>query len=166
VPNYSGPLPYDAVRDKQYLNFESPLLKMLQQEADREIGGDWKNIKEDSVQAHVSTDAYHDGDRLHVPESITFHPLWIKYQRDQKFTPWTTELFDEVTASDAAEKFKTRGTGSGIQAVPVDALLNRSLVRNMFHEVSVHYAAHASGDILIADMILPVLPLKCLRQYD
>ncbi|RYP81622.1 hypothetical protein DL770_005830 [Monosporascus sp. CRB-9-2] len=75
--------------------------------------------------------------RRRVPETINFHPLRIKYQRDMGFAGWTQEKFDEVAAANAPDVFKRKGEerDSPVDIRPVDGLLAELFIGNIFHEV-------------------------------
>jgi hypothetical protein len=117
-------------------------LKVILQQEDKP--GDWDQIVGSSrIQAITDRDsnAGRTGDRLKVPETITFHPLWIKLQRTHMFDGWDQDLFDKVTAKDAAKVYEAKGkTRGNSNAVPADGLLEASFVRNVFHEVSASFS--------------------------
>ncbi|KAF2703710.1 hypothetical protein K504DRAFT_463174 [Pleomassaria siparia CBS 279.74] len=129
-------LPYDVIRDNQLMNEKAGLKVMTEQEDDTAVG-DWTNIQGNRLQAITSVDDDNErtGDRVYIPETITFHPLWLKYQRDQGFSGWTDQLFADVTDKRAVQVFKDKGKAKGNDnVVPMDALLDSSFVRNIFHE--------------------------------
>jgi hypothetical protein len=103
--------------------------------------GDWDRLAEkgDRLAAVTAVDEEQppEGDRLRVAETINFHPLWIKYQRERGFDTWTKDLFDRVTAKGALQEFQDIGKKKTppVDIRPVDALFNASFIRNMLHEV-------------------------------
>jgi hypothetical protein len=109
---------------------------MIMQEDDPAIG-DWAKIPGDRIQAITTVDNPEDrtGGRLEVPETITFHPLWLKLQRARQFSGWTDELFTSITHKDAVKEFEDKGKKMNMELGPVDGLLDHSFVRNVFHEV-------------------------------
>jgi len=128
-------LPYDRIRQVQKYTKDADLNVMLRQE---ETIGDWNKIEGFRLLAitDVDADANRNGDRLKVPETITFHPLWIKMQRTRKFDDWDEALFNEITRKGAATVFAAKGKARGNDnVVPADGLLQASFVQTVFHEV-------------------------------
>lgn len=126
-------VPFDVVR-KNALQSNRDFEKMLNE---AKTIAKWEDLKNSRIQAITMRDipGPPEGDRTRIPETITFHPLWLKYQRDRNWNGWTEEMFNKVTAKDALEVFKKKGQEIGFDARPVDALLDSSFTRNMFHEV-------------------------------
>lgn len=128
------PVPYDLVRQKQYYSNDVDLKVLLQQE---NSAGDWENIVGKRIQAFTAVDATDKSRRLNVAESITFHPLAVKMERERKFNGWNQALFEEVTHEDAAKVFEEKGKARGVDnVVPADAVFQASFGRTVFHEVS------------------------------
>ncbi|SPO03137.1 uncharacterized protein DNG_05819 [Cephalotrichum gorgonifer] len=122
--------PYDMVRLTQ-LYKGADLEVMILQEKDP---GKWDELAQ-RLQAVTTRDRDLSEVRLHVAETITFHPLWIKTQMDKGFEGWTQEIFDQATAANAAEILKEKSKKNQQDLRPVDILLDASFARNMFHEM-------------------------------
>ena len=92
---------------------------------------------EERIQAITSRDMGEvpEGNRRRVPETITFNPRWIGFQKENGFMLWDQGRFDEVTAPGALGIFKEKSKGSSMDLRPVDSLFDVSLTRNIFHEV-------------------------------
>jgi hypothetical protein len=110
---------------------------VIKQEDDPAIG-DWAKITGNKIQAVTTRDDPEDlkgSGRVHIPETITFHPLWLKLQRERKFNGWTDELFQKHTHPNAAKEYEDKSKDMGMGLGPVDGLLDISFARNLFHEV-------------------------------
>ncbi|KAK1999300.1 hypothetical protein LX36DRAFT_486357 [Colletotrichum falcatum] len=132
--------PYDVVR-KKHLFASHDFEKFLAQEESEEFGGDWDKVPTPRIMALTQRDdkplgKAPEGGRKRVPETITFHPLWIKFQRSRNFGGWTEDDFREVTKFNALEDFKRRGEAKqpAVDIRPVDFLLSKSLTANILHE--------------------------------
>ena len=127
-----GEVPYDVVR--QYRLFRNAdMEKMVSQENDFNT---WQEVPAGKTNAVTSRDSTQppEGTRKKIPETITFHPLWIKYHQERNFEEWDDEMFKRVTAETALEEFSKKSSAL-VDARPVDGLLDSSFARNMFHEV-------------------------------
>lgn len=136
VDDFSGAMtiPYDKIRERLlFTNADLEIFIKEETEFDK-----WSSLR-NRIQAVTSVDSAQppSGQRLFVPEAIFFHPLWIKHQTEKKFGGWSRELFNDVTADNALEKFKTVGQQRELDIRPVDGLLEASFVRNVLHEVGV-----------------------------
>ncbi|KAF4928676.1 hypothetical protein CGCVW01_v001792 [Colletotrichum viniferum] len=112
------PVPWDNVRQNQLTN-PHDFVNFLKEE---EAQGDWGKIGNDGVKVKAVTARDLNtptGDRLRIPESINFHPLWIKFQRSRGFVDWTQETLSEERKKDIR---------------PVDGLLQDCFTTNVLHE--------------------------------
>jgi hypothetical protein len=131
-------VPYDLIRDKQWYTKELDLSRMLKEENDPTIGN-WNNIPSGPLKIKATTNVDERRSlRKDVPETITFHPLWLQHQRNQQFSGWTNELFAKVTANNAMEVYNEISNKKKLpfDIVPVDGVNDASFVANVFHEVS------------------------------
>ncbi|KAG7108784.1 hypothetical protein HYQ45_013583 [Verticillium longisporum] len=70
-------------------------------------------------------------DQLRVVASVTFHPSFLNYLRQNNWGAWTDALFADNTRGDALQEYRLKGG----RARPVDGLLTFSIVKTMFHEM-------------------------------
>ncbi|KAF2220088.1 hypothetical protein BDZ85DRAFT_31718 [Elsinoe ampelina] len=104
--------------------------------------GDWNRIEGQKIQALTQVDPESvenpklppPGERAMVAQSITFHPLLVKWHRESQQDTWNEKLFSEVAASNAGDVFRRLSRERGVTIRPVDGLLEASFVRCMFHE--------------------------------
>ncbi|KAK2043257.1 hypothetical protein LZ31DRAFT_542765 [Colletotrichum somersetense] len=106
-------VPYGEVR-KKHLFSPHVLQEVLPQEDSEPLCGDWEEIPPPRTMALTqldikAADGLPEGGRRRVPETINFHPLWIKFQRSRNFGGWSEDDFAEVPRFDALEEFKRRG---------------------------------------------------------
>ncbi|SPO07057.1 uncharacterized protein DNG_09751 [Cephalotrichum gorgonifer] len=136
-------VPFDNIR--QYRLFPNAPLQQIANEGNG-ADGQWMALTGGRIQAVTQRDLTNppQGDRGRIPQTINFHPLWLKYLREKKFEGWSAGKFTQVTATNALEAFrvqsdlKNQGKGPGEPKVdirPIDSLLDASLVRNLFHEL-------------------------------
>jgi hypothetical protein len=153
--------PYDVVREKQYNTQQVDLKTMTTEENDVVNWEDLQPGPGRKIMAITQVDAI-PSRRLRIPETITFHPLFLQYQKTQKFSGWTDELFTKVTANNAKRVYSDMGSSRNpsVTIVPADGLLDASFVRTIFHEVSA--AIRLFHDMNIADMTKSALPFECL----
>lgn len=87
------------------------------------------------VPAYVQPDRVNppEGDRRHIAQAITFHPLAIKELVKKDFNLWSMEILGAVLDPDALEETKKQG------GVPVDFLHSLSHPAAAFHEVRANY---------------------------
>lgn len=119
-------------------------MKFLAQENDPATP-DWNSLPTPKVVALTQVDKpsperdanLKESGRLHVPETITFHPLYIRYLKGTNFGTWTDALFNEVTSPNAPAVFKAKGDAKDpkVDIRPVDGLLNDSYIQTILHEV-------------------------------
>lgn len=131
-------VPYDIVRRKQLAKTHE-LQKFIDQE--NAPGASWDTIAGQRTFALTQVDKPPPsgglGGRLRVPETINFHPLYIRNEKANGFAGWTDSLLDDVTADDAPDVFKAKGMAKNppITIRPIDGLLEASIVKTMLHEV-------------------------------
>ncbi|KAF4875050.1 hypothetical protein CGCSCA1_v005782 [Colletotrichum siamense] len=126
-------VPWDNVRQNQLTN-PHDFVNFLKEE---ETLGDWGKIGDDRVKVKAVTARDLNtptGGRLRIPESINFHPLWIKYQRSRGFVDWTQETVNKVTAKTAPDAFQKLSEERKKDIRPVDGLLQDCFTTNVLHE--------------------------------
>lgn len=128
-------IPYDLVR-KRRLYQGSDLLKM---KADESKYADFNAVSAPKIKSIVQMDLPQPpkGGRLRIPESVNFHPLFITFLGNSLGWTWTQEKFTEVTSPNAAAVFKAKGAAKNppLDIRPIDGLLDRSIIKVLFHEV-------------------------------
>ena len=131
-------IPFDVVRKK--FNYKGHDFDTFRKQEDQY--NQWKEIPGFRIMAITQRDSVQPpaGGRRRVPETINFHPLWIKYQKDTNFGAWTEAKFNEVTATDAPQVFRAKGVARNVDVRPIDGLLSESFIGNILHEV--HPQAH------------------------
>ncbi|TDZ53993.1 hypothetical protein CTRI78_v006633 [Colletotrichum trifolii] len=134
------PSPFDVVRQKS-LYTSHDLQVFLEQETSGQFGGDWEKVPAPRIKALTQRDVkvggLPAGGRTRVPETITFHPLWISSQRARSFGGWNDDDLEEVTKLNALDTFKKIGAGQNprVDIRPVDGLLKHSFTANVLHEL-------------------------------
>ncbi|KAF4857324.1 hypothetical protein CGCSCA4_v000433 [Colletotrichum siamense] len=124
-------VPYDKVRSARLTN-PHDFVNFLKQE---EAPGEWTKVQGVRVKAVTARDLNTPtGQRLRVPESINFHPLWIKFQRSRGFVDWTQETLNKVTAKTAPDEFREISEREKKDIRPVDGLLRDCFTTNVLHE--------------------------------
>ncbi|KAF3803235.1 hypothetical protein GCG54_00013342 [Colletotrichum gloeosporioides] len=132
------PVPWDNVRQNQLTN-PHDFVNFLKEE---EALGYWGKIDHNQVKVKAVTARDLNtptGERLRIPESINFHPLWIKFQRIRGFVDWTQETVNKVTAKTAPDAFQQLSKERKKGYSPSGWLASRLLRNRRFARVSIAY---------------------------
>ncbi|SPO00295.1 uncharacterized protein DNG_03140 [Cephalotrichum gorgonifer] len=127
--NIQGSLYYwDKQRDQQ-LGDNHELIKM-----EREVkAGKWDDPRHQILAVTLVDNVYdrpQRGGRRNFAEKITFHPLYLKDQKDRQYDLFTEEKLQVVTRPDALQTFREKG-----KLLPIDLLhgLDGTLHHELFH---------------------------------
>ena len=158
-----GEVPYNVVR--QYRLFRSADMEMMvSQEKDFKT---WQEIPAGKTNAVTSRDSTQppEGTRKKIPETTTFHPLWIKYHQERNFEEWGEDMFERVTAETALEEFGKESSAL-VDARPIDGILDSSFARKIFHEVCGDFSPSHSASLYTQIAIRSGLPVYFQRNQQ